>query len=290
MKRPHERFEYSALPQRKPLKLPNGARIAVYIMVNIEEWDIEKPIAREYVTSPAGVATVPNIPNWSWHEYGMRVGIWRIMDALAKHKLRANATINARVCEGADEPVARAMLDAGWDFMGHGYAQAALHTVEDQREIIQKSFDILKNYTGKAPKGWLGPGLHETLDTLDYLAEVGFKYVCDWPMDEHPFDMQTSAGPITAMPYSFELSDLPMMVVHAYESEEWLRRTKDQFDRLYEEGAVQPRVLSMGVHPYIMGVPHRIKYFEAAIDYILKKKDVWFTTADGIYDWFKSEK
>ncbi len=289
MKRPHERFEYSALPQRKPLKLPNGARIAVYIMVNIEEWDIEKPIAREYVPSPAGVATVPNIPNWSWHEYGMRVGIWRIMDALAKHKLRANATINARVCEGAGEPVARAMLDAGWDFMGHGYAQAALHTVEDQREIIQKSFDILNSYTGKAPKGWLGPGLHETLDTLDYLAEVGFKYVCDWPMDEHPFDMQTSAGTITAMPYSFELSDLPMMVVHAYESEEWLRRTKDQFDRLYEEGAVQPRVLSMGIHPYIMGVPHRIKYFEAAIDYMLKKKDVWFTTADGIYDWFKSE-
>lgn len=289
MKRPYERFEYSALPQRKPLTFPNGARIAVYIMVNIEEWDIEKPIAREYVPSPAGVATVPNIPNWSWHEYGMRVGIWRIMDALAKHNLRANATINARVCEGAGEPVARAMLDAGWDFMGHGYAQAALHTVEDQREIIQKSFDILKNYTGKAPKGWLGPGLHETLDTLDYLAEVGFKYVCDWPMDEHPFDMQTSAGPITAMPYSFELSDLPMMVVHAYESEEWLRRTKDQFDRLYQEGAVQPRVLSMGIHPYIMGVPHRIKYFEAAIDYMLKKKDVWFTTADGIYDWFKSE-
>ena len=80
-----------------------------------------------------------------------------------------------------------------------------------------------------------------------------------------------------------------MMVVHAYESEEWLRRTKDQFDRLYPEGAVQPRVLSMGIHPYIMGVPHRIKYFEAAIDYMLKKKDVWFTTADGIYDWFKSE-
>jgi len=289
MKLPHERFAYSALPQRPKLKLPNGARMAVYVMVNLEEWNIEKPIAREYVTSPAGVPTVPNIPNWAWHEYGMRVGIWRVMDALAARNIKASVSINARVCEGEGEPVARAALEAGWDFMGHGYAQAAMHIVEDQRQVIQKSFDVLKAYTGKDPKGWLGPGLHETLDTLDYLAETGFKYVCDWPMDEQPFDMATSAGPIMAMPYSFELSDLPMMVVHAYESDTWLRRAIDQFDRLYEESADNPRVMAMGIHPYIMGVPHRIKYFEAAYDHMLKKKDVWFASADEIYDWFRSD-
>jgi len=289
MRLPHERFAFSAMPDRARLKLPDDARLAVYVMLNLEEWDIEKPIAREYVPSPAGVRTVPNIPNWAWHEYGMRVGVWRMIEALERRKLRANVSINARVCEGEGERVARAVQALGWDFMGHGYAQAAMHVVEDQRAAIQKSFDVLKNYTGKAPKGWLGPGLHETLDTLDYLAEAGFKYVCDWPLDEHPFDMQTSAGPITAMPYSFELSDLPMMVVHGYESETWLRRSMDQFDRLYAEGASQPRVLSMGVHPYIMGVPHRIKYFEQAIDYMMKKPDVWFTTADGIYDWYRGE-
>ncbi len=289
MKLPHERFKFSALPQREVLKLPDDARMAVYVMVNIEEWDIQKPIAREYVTSPAGVATVPNIPNWAWHEYGMRVGIWRIIDALEERKIKASASINARVCEGPGEPVARAIRDIGWDFMGHGYAQAAMHIVEDQRGVIQKSFDVLKDYTGKAPLGWLGPGLHETLDTLDYLSETGFKYVCDWPMDEHPFEMLTSSGSITAMPYSFELSDLPMMVVHAYESETWLKRTIDQFDRLYEESAKSPRIMSMGVHPYIMGVPHRIKYFEAAFDHMLKQKDVWFATADEIYNWYKGE-
>ena len=289
MKLPHERFEFSAMSDRPPIKLPDNARVAVYVMVNVEEWNIEKPIAREYVPSPAGVKTVPNIPNWAWHEYGMRVGVWRMIDALNKRKIKANVSINACVCEGPGEPVARAVRDAGWDFMGHGYFQAAMHVVEDPKEVIQKSFDTLKKYTGKAPKGWLGPGLHETLDTLDYLAETGFKYVCDWPMDEHPFDMQTSAGPITAMPYSFELSDLPMMAVHAYDSDIWLKRTIDQFDRLYEEGATQPRVLSMGVHPYIMGVPHRIKYFEQAFDYMMKKKDVWFATADDIYDWYRGE-
>lgn len=286
---PKERFDYSAMPGRPPLKLPGGARIAVYLVVNIEEWDIEKPIAREYVTAPAGMAIVPNIPNWAWHEYGMRVGVWRIMDALEKRNLKASAAVNARVCEGAGEPVARAMLEAGWDFMGHGYHQVPMHAVENQREIIARSFAALRDYAGKAPKGWLGPGLHETLDTPEHLAEAGFKYVCDWPMDEHPVAMKTSAGPLMAMPYSFELSDLPMMAVHHHSSEVWLNRAVDQFDRLYEEGAEQPRVMSMSVHPYIMGVPHRIKHFEAVYDYMAAKDGVWFATADELYDWFSGE-
>lgn len=287
MKLPQERFKFSAMPDRERLQLPDQARMAVYPIVNIEDWDIRKPVAREYVSSPAGVVTVPNIPNWAWHEYGMRVGIWRIMEAMSKRNLRASLSINATVFEGHGEPVAKAALGAGWDFLGHGYAQAAMHTVEDQQAAIRKSFEAIKDYTGKAPKGWLGPGLHETLETVDYLAEAGFKFVCDWPMDEHPVEMQTSAGSIMVMPYSFELSDLPMMVVHTHQSDVWLKRAIDQFDRLYEESADQPRIMSMGIHPYIMGVPHRIKYFEAAYDHMLKKSDVWFTTADEIYEWFK---
>ncbi|MBL1141114.1 MAG: polysaccharide deacetylase family protein [Proteobacteria bacterium] len=286
---PQERFNFSAMPQREKLELPNGARLAVYLVVNVEQWDIEKPIAREYVSSPAGVKTVPNVPNWAWHEYGMRVGIWRMMESLKKRDIRAGAAMNAQVCEGMWEPVARGILDAGWDFMGHGYTQTAMHVVEDQQASITKSFEVLKAYSGKAPKGWLGPGLHETLDTLDYLANTGFKYVCDWPMDEHPVVMKTHSDNIMAMPYSFELSDLPMMVVHQHQSQVWLQRAIDQFDYLYQEGAKQPRIMCMSVHPYIMGTPHRIKYFEAVYDYMLKKKEVWFATPDEIYDWFKEK-
>jgi peptidoglycan/xylan/chitin deacetylase (PgdA/CDA1 family) len=285
MKRPEQRFDFSAMPNRRKWSLPQGKRIAVYTVVNIEQWDIEKPIAREYVTSPAGVTTVPNVPNWAWHEYGMRVGIWRLLDFFNQHDLRATAAINATVLAGAGEPVARAMKQAGWEFIGHGYHQSALHTVEDQLSNITKAYDALQTYTGKAPKGWLGPGLHQTLDTLDYLAEAGFKYVCDFPMDEQPVVMRTSSSPITAMPYSMELSDLPMMVVHAHESKVWYDRVIDQFDRLYQEGLEQPRVMSMSIHPYITGVPHRLKHFEAAYQYMLSKDDVWFTTAEEIYDW-----
>jgi peptidoglycan/xylan/chitin deacetylase (PgdA/CDA1 family) len=286
MKRPEQRFDFSAISQRKRWRLPEGKRLAVYTVVNVEEWDIEKPIAREYVTSPAGVVTVPNIPNWAWHEYGMRVGFWRLLEAFEQRNLKASTAVNARVCEGAGEPVAAAMRDAGWGFMGHGYHQQALHMVQDQQDNIQKSFDTLRAYTGTAPKGWLGPGLHQTLDTLDYLAEVGFKFVTDLPMDEQPVTMQTTTDPVVALPYTLELSDLPMMVVHQHESRVWQERVVDQFDRLYREGAEQPRVMSMSVHPYIMGVPHRIKYFESAYDYMLQHDEVWFTTAEEIYDWY----
>jgi allantoinase len=284
--RPDQRFDFSAMSQRPRLELPEGKRMAVYCVVNVEEWDIERPIAREYVTSPAGVVTVPNIPNWAWHEYGMRVGIWRLLDTFAQRNIKATAATNARVCLGEVEPVAAAMRDAGWEFMGHGYHQAALHTVEDQQDNIRESFRVLSEYSGTAPRGWLGPGLHETLDTLDYLAEAGFKYVTDWPMDEHPVTMRTTSEPIVAMPYTLELSDLPMMVVHTHESFVWQQRAIDQFDRLYAESAEQPRIMSMSIHPYIMGVPHRIGYFEAALDHILSHEDVWFATGGELYDWY----
>ena len=288
MKLPYERFEYSAMPEREPLALPGGARIAVYTILNIEEWDIERPVPREYVTSPAGVVTVPNVPNWAWHEYGMRVGVWRIIEALSERGLKAGAAVNGRVFEGHGEPVARAMRELDWPFLGHGYAQAALHTVEDQRGEINRTFEVLSEYAGRAPKGWLGPGLHETLDSVDYLAEAGFAYVCDWPMDEHPVDIRTTSTPLVAMPYNFELSDLPMMVVHQHESRVWLDRVIAQFDRLYEEGATQPRIMSMSLHPFVMGVPHRIGYLEKAYDYMRERGDVWFATPDEIYEHYRA--
>ena len=198
---------------------------------------------------------------------------------------RPDDEINAAVCEGPTEPVARAMRDAGWEFMGHGLTQATLHSATDQREVIQRCFDALTKYTGVAPKGWLGPGLHETFGSLDHLAKVGFRYVCDWPMDDQPVSMKTKHGPMLAMPYNLELSDLPMMVVHQHESKAWLERAIDQFDRLYQESADQPRVLSMSVHPYIMGAAHRIKYFEAVYDYMRQHDDVLFLTAGEIHDW-----
>jgi len=288
VKLPRERFDFSPIPARKPWKLPRGARVAVYTVVNVEDWDFDKPAPRQYVPAPQGVATVPDVQSWAWHEYGMRVGIWRILEALDKRGLRASAPVNARLCE-TYAPVAAAMRDAGWELMGHGWVQGAMHAVPDQRAAIFKSMELLRNFTGKAPVGWLGPGMHETYETLDLLAEAGFRYVCDWAMDEQPCYLRTASRPVVAMPYTLEISDLPMMVVHHHESPVWLARAKDHFERLYRDGAKSARVMSLSVHPYITGVPHRIKYFEAVYDYLRKQKGVWMTTAAEIHDWFVSQ-
>jgi len=289
LKLPRDRFDYSAIVDRRPFTLPKGARIAVWTIVNIEEWDIEKPMARQYLTAPQGVSTVPDVPNWAWHDYGMRVGFWRLLDALSRRKIRATTAINAHVVESYTR-VAQAMLDAGWEFMGHGVIQGAMHLLPDQRAGIRQSVDLLKRFTGKKPKGWLGPGLTETGETLDLLAQEGIEYVSDWVNDDQPYPIRTTAGPLISVPYSLELNDIPMMVIQHHSSTEWLQRARDQFDRLYAEGAKNPRVMALAVHPYISGVPHRIKYFEAVYDYMRKKKGVWFTTGEDIYEWYKSQR
>ena len=289
MRLPRDRFDYSAIAHRPRWKLPKGARIAVWTIVNVEEWDFEKAMARQYLTAPQGVVTVPDVPNWAWHDYGMRVGIWRFLEALGKRKLRATAAINAHVVESY-EPVARAMRDAGWEFMAHGVIQGAMHLLPDQRAAIRQSVEMLRKFTGKKPKGWLGPGLSETFETLDHLAAEGIEYVSDWVNDDQPYEIRTASGPLVSVPYTLELNDIPMMVIQHHASSEWLQRGRDQFDRLHAEGAKNPRVMALAVHPYISGVPHRMKYFEALYDYMRKQKGVWFTTGEEIYDWYKSQR
>ena len=289
MRLPNERFDYSPIAARRPWTLPKGARIAVWTIVNVEEWDIEKAMARQYLTAPQGVATIPDVPNWAWHEYGMRVGFWRLYDALRKRKIRATTSINASVCKSYP-PVAQAMLDADWEFMGHGVKQGAMHLLPDQRAAIREAIDLLRSFTGKAPKGWMGPGLTETWETLDLLREEGIEYVADWVNDDQPYEMRTSGGTMVSVPYTLELNDIPMMVIQHHTSDAWVQRCKDQFDRLYAEGAKNPRVMALAVHPYNAGVPHRIKYFEAVYDYMARKKGVWLTTGQDIYEWYRAHK
>ena len=287
MKLPRERFAYTAIVDRPRWRLPRGARIAVWVVASIEEWDIEKPLARALLTPPRGVTTIPDVPNWSWHEYGMRVGFWRLLEALRRRRIRATAVINASVCRSY-ERVARAMCDAGWELAGHGVIQAAMHVVPDQRAAIRSTREILRDFTGMKPKGWLGPGLAETWETVDLLAEEGFEYVADWPCDDQPFEIQTRAGPLVSIPYTLELGDLPTLIVQRHSARAWTERIRDQFDRLYAEGAEQPRVMALGVHAYISGVPHRIHHLEAILDYMRTKRGVWFATGGEIYEWYQT--
>ncbi len=284
--RADKRFEYSAIVDRKPLKLPKGVRLIVWPVVNIEEWEITRPMPRQYSNPPGGVTIVPDVQNWGWHEYGMRIGIWRIMDALKKHRIKPTMSINARVCETRSR-VAQAALDAGWEFMAHTYIQMPIHKVEDQRAMIRKTIDVLKKFTGKAPTGWLGPGRGQTPATLDYVSEAGFKWFGDWVMDEQPFYVKTKHGPILSVPYSVELNDIQIMLNGSHESDAMLKRVRDAFNLLYQESAKGARILSFGVHPYISGAAHRFGYFDAMLAYMKKQKGVVFWQGQEIHDWYR---
>jgi peptidoglycan/xylan/chitin deacetylase (PgdA/CDA1 family) len=283
---PKDRVPYSAIVDRPPLRLPEGKRVAVWTIVNVEEWSIERNMPRTVLPPPYGQPLMPDLPNWAWHEYGMRVGFWRLVDALKHFGLKATFAINGSVIQSYAR-VAEAGLKAGWEFMGHGYIQRPMHHVEDQRKAIQDTVKAIKDFTGKKPRGWESPGLTETFDTIDWLAEAGIEYVADWVLDDQPVDIRTKHGTVVSVPYTVEMNDIAMMALQNHPSEEGLRRGIDQFDRLYMEGEKTARVMAISVHPYISGVPHRIGYLEKLYDYILQRPGVVAWTGEQILDWYK---
>jgi allantoinase len=287
-KTPKERVPYSAIVDRPPLVLPGSARMVVWPVVNVEHWDIHGPMPRTVLPPPMGVPLIPDLPSWAWHEYGMRVGFWRIYDFLRKFEIVPTLALNGSVCTEYPR-VAKAALDAGWEFMGHGFIQGPMHKVDDQRDAIRRTIDAIRSFTGKAPRGWESPGLTETFDTIDILAEEGIEYVADWILDEQPCEIATTARPVVSIPYTVDLNDVCMMAVGQHASSEWLERGLRQFDRLYQDSATSARVMAISLHPYLSGVPHRISYVEELFQYILGKPDVLFWTGEQILDWYRGD-
>src|ERR1700681_1627669 len=282
---PRERCDFSAIIDRPPLKLPGGARLVVWTIVNYEVWDIARPMPRQVLPPPSGQGLLPDVPNWSWHEYGMRVGAWRFFDLFARRGIRPTLALNARVCEDYPRVAEEAKRNA-WEFMGHGYDQMQIHNNDDQAATIDRCLGILERFCGRRPLGWLGPGLTETLETPDLLAAAGIKYIGDWVYDDEPTTIRTANGPLVTLPYSVELNDIPMMAVQHHESDYLLKRTVDQFDRLYAEGEKRAKILALAIHPYLSGQPHRIKYLEAIYDYARRFDGVEYWTGEEILQWY----
>ncbi len=281
------RADYSPIFHREPLRLPNNARVAVWPIINVEEWDINATMARAVIPSPQGVSLIPDIANFGWFDYGLRVGFWRFKQVLDSHGIRATVSLNASVCLSYPQLV-RESLEAGWEILAHGFIQRVINNEPDEREVIRKTISTIQEFTGKAPRGWMGPGLAETFDTPDILAEEGIEYVADWCNDDQPYEMKVKSGRLVALPYTVELNDIPIYLIQNHRSQEIFDRARDQFDTLYREGADSARIMAISTHPYITGVPHRIKYYNMIFDYIRQFEGVVFMTGSEILDWYNS--
>lgn len=282
------RVPYESINRRRPLRLPNDARVAVWTIVNVENWDPTGPMPRAVLPPPMGQLMLPDVPNWAWHEYGMRVGFWRFLETLDARSLKATLAVNGSACSIYRE-ACEAARTAGWEFMGHGQVQQPMHKVVDQARAIADTISAIRELTGKPPRGWESPGLAETDDTLDLLAEAGIEYVADWVLDEQPVAIRTRSGSLVSVPYTVEINDVVISALQQHPSDEIFRRGKDHFDRLYLDGAKTPRVMAISIHPYLTGVPHRIKYLEALYDHILGHDEVVMWTGGQILDWYRTQ-
>lgn len=282
------RIPYEPIHSRPPLALPNNARVAVWTIVNVENWSPFRSMPRAVLPPPMGQALLPDIPNWAWHEYGMRVGFWRFLETLQERGLRASFAVNGSACS-VYEAACRAALEADWEFMGHGFVQEPMHGVGDQAKAIADTIKAITDFTGRALRGWESPGLTETDETLDLLAEAGIEYVADWVLDEQPVPVNTRAGQIVSIPYTVEINDVVISAIQQQPSDEIFRRGRDHFDRLYLDGQKNPRVMAISIHPYLTGVPHRIKYLESLYDYILGHEGVVMWTGEEILEWYRQQ-
>ncbi len=286
---PTERIAYDPITERHPLVLPDGARVAVWVIVNIELWDPQAPMPRTVLTPPAGGSSSPDIPNWAWHEYGNRVGFWRLSGALDELSITATLAINGTAV-GAYEPISHAALDRGWEFIGHGFTQRNMQKVDDERDDIRRTADAIEVFTGARPRGWLGPGLTETWETPDLLVEEGYDYVADWVLDDQPVVLKTRTTPIVNIPYTQECNDVAMMLIQHHPAREYFQRAADQFDQIHRDARDSARVMALVVHPYIMGAPHRCRYFREALEKIAGFDDVVFWTGAQILDWYNGQR
>ncbi|MEM1316068.1 MAG: polysaccharide deacetylase family protein [Pseudomonadota bacterium] len=280
------RIPFALSTERAPLTPPGGKPILVNLALNIEYWPFDLPMPRGVLPAPHGKApTPPDVPNWVWVEYGMRSGMPRILKMLADRGLKASALLNAQVALRYPS-LMEAILKAEWEMVGHGWFQRSMKAEPDERAAIERSLGKLREISGQPVRAWLGPGLGETEETPEILKENGVMFLHDWLVEDLPVWMRTKKGPMLAMPYAFALNDVPMYVIQNGPSDEWEKRVAATVEVFAEEAKEQPRVLTLSLHPHIIGVPHIAHWFGRTLDRLMARDDTVFMTSSQIGDWY----
>jgi allantoinase len=279
------RYEYSPIITRKPFQLPGKARVALWIGVNIEHFDIG---SSDFGGAGSFAVPPPNVFDYAARDYGNRIGVWRLMELLDRYDIKASVLLNSDLCEHYPIVIEEGKK-RGWEFLGHGTSNSVLlggMSEGQERQVISTALEVVRRAVGEPPLGWLSPALQETFNTPDILAEAGVKYLCDWCCDDQPFRMNVKKGALISIPYTTDLNDIPAFLYHHRTPQQFSQMIKDQFDTLYQEGASQARVMCIALHPFLIGQAHRIGSLEKALQYIKSYKDVWFTTSREIASWY----
>jgi len=285
---PNPRIPFQMSSERPRLEPFRGKPLMVHPVVNIEYWPFDQKMPRGILPAPHGAQVEPpDLPNYSWVEYGMRCGMPRLFDLLGGRGIRASAFINAQ-CADVYPSLAKGVLDAKWELVGHGWFQRSLKQVSDEEAEIRRCLTRLEQLSGQKVRGWFGAGGGESNDTPDILKRCGIEFVHDWLVDDLPCWMRTTGGPLLCLPYTWELNDVPIWVVQGQSSDELLKRLEASLAIFERELETQPRVLTLAMHPHVLGVPHRAYYLEKALDLLAARPDSVFMTSSQIADWFLS--
>ena len=289
-------YDFVPMPKRKPLKWPNGARLALILTFNLEYWDLLKDTTEPYYAGgPPALpdplpGNVPDFHNYTWREYGQRVGIWRLIDTFDAAGAPASCTMNAKMGLERREAV-DAALERGWELVAHNYEQGDLLTnYHDDRDaeakLIRETLEVYEKVVGRKAKGWLSSSLRGTENTADILAEQGCIFLCDYMNDEQPYLIRTPSGPIVSTPYSVEINDFTFFHRRGMSTQMVLELLKEQFDELYREGEASGRLMNVGLHPHVAGHPYRIRALREFLAYAKGFDGVWWATREDIAEWY----
>ncbi len=283
--RSHQRFDYQPITGRRDYDWPGGARLAVYLGFNLEHFAFGEGLgARLGPASPE-----PDVLNWSWREYGNRVGAWRCLQLFDQLALPAATLINTSLYDHCPELI-EACVARGDELVGHGHTNSMRQSElgrEEEARLIRACRERISEKSGRAPTGWLSPWISESAATPDLLAQAGYRYTLNWCHDDQPLPMQTEAGPLWAVPYPQELNDIPMIIARQMSAPAFADMIIDQFEEMQQQSREAPLVMGIALHPYIVGQPHRLRHLRRALEPIALARDqgrVWFTTPGQICD------
>jgi peptidoglycan/xylan/chitin deacetylase (PgdA/CDA1 family) len=279
------RYDWLPLDDRPKIDWPGGARLAFWVAPNIEFYELEPP------RTPARSAwprPVPDILGYTLRDYGNRAAVWRMIEVMDRYGVRGSISLNVAVCDHFPE-IAKALADRGWEFFSHGvYNTRYLYHMDEaqERQLIRDVKASVEKWSGQKLSGWLSPALSNTVRTMDFIAEEGVEYTLDLLADDQPFPVKVRQGRLCSIPYSLEVNDWTALHIAMATPAEYVETCKLQFDRLYAEGGENGRVMCLPLHPFLVGVPHRVEAFAEVLDYVTGHDGVWLATGREIARWY----